>query len=159
MTIFVGFYLNKLFMEKFDDSQLYKLLYGKDFSKIKDFLEKYGLDSVDRDGRTFLMTAVVDGDEKLVKDLLALGCGINNKDTQGLTALHLAAINNKVDVVKVLLSFDCDVNIVDNIGNSALWRAAMSLKNDSEIIKLLLDKGSDVNLANKHGVSPKDLLN
>jgi ankyrin repeat protein len=147
---------NKRNMKTFDDSQLYKLLHEKDFFKIKDFLEKYGLDSVDRDGRTFLMSAVVDGDKEMVKNLLILGCGVNNKDYKGLTALHLASINNKVDALKILLSFGADVDIVDNIGNSALLRAAM--RKDSEIVQLLLDNGSDINLANKHGVSPKDLL-
>ncbi len=145
-------------MKKFDDSQLYKLIYGKDFSKIKDFLEKYGLDSIDKDGRTFLMTAVIDGTEELVRSLLTLGCEVNTKDKQGLTALHLAAINNKINVVTILLSFGADINIVDDNGNSALWYAAMKLEKNSEVIKVLLDNGSDVNLANKHGVSPKDLL-
>ncbi|TDX09069.1 ankyrin repeat domain-containing protein [Flavobacterium sp. S87F.05.LMB.W.Kidney.N] len=145
-------------MGTFDDTQLYKLLFEKDFSKINEFLEKFGLDSVDREGRTFLMSAVIDGNEEMVKDLLILGCGINNQDSKGLTALHLAAINDKVDALKVLLSFNADVNIVDDSGNSALWRAAMELESDSEIIKVLLEKGSDINLENKHGVSPKDLL-
>lgn len=35
----------------FDDKQLYPLLFQNDFSKILSFLEKYGLNSVDRNGR------------------------------------------------------------------------------------------------------------
>ncbi|PBI92400.1 Ankyrin repeat protein [Flavobacterium sp. ACN2] len=145
-------------MKTFDDTQLYKLLYGKDFSKIKDFLEKYGLDSVDRDGRTFLMSAVLDGDASIIKNLLLLGCDINKQDEQGLTALHLSAMNNKIDSVKILLDFKANINLVDNIGNSALWRAVMELESDSEIIKLLLENGADINLENQNGVSTKDLL-
>lgn len=130
----------------------------KTFLKIKEFLGKYGLDSVDRDGRTFLMSAVVEGDEIIIKNLIELGCDINKKDNHGLTALHLATINNKINSVKILLNHKADVNSVDDIGNSALWRASMELASDSEIIKLLLENGADINLANKHGVSPKDLL-
>ncbi|KAF2331061.1 ankyrin repeat domain-containing protein [Flavobacterium ginsenosidimutans] len=145
-------------MKTFDDTQLYKLLYGKDFSKIKDFLEKYGLDSVDRDGRTFLMSAIVHGDVSIIKELLLIGCDMNKQDEQGLTALHLAAINDKIDSVKILLDFKAKIDVVDNIGNTALWRAAMELESDSEIIKLLLENGSNINLENQNGVSPKDLL-
>nr|MDA1491023.1 hypothetical protein [Bacteroides fragilis] len=40
-------------MNRFDDTQLYPLILQEDFGNIEKFLKKYGIDSVDRDGRSF----------------------------------------------------------------------------------------------------------
>lgn len=145
-------------MNKFDDTQLYALLIESDFEKINTFLLKYGLDSVDRDGRTFLMSAIVEGKEDIVNYLVNIGCNINNKDKSGLSALHFAAIYDRYNIVKVLITRGAEIDAVDNIGNTPLWRAIMENSNETSTIRYLLENGADPDKANNREIAPKDLL-
>lgn len=145
-------------MNKFDDTQLYALLHESNYEKINAFLEKYGLDSVDRDGRTFLMSAIVEGKEDIVNYLVNIGCNVNTKDKLGLTALHFAAIYDRSNIVKVLITQGAEIDVVDNVGNTPLWRAIMENSNETSTIRYLLENGADPNKTNNRGIAPKDLL-
>lgn len=145
-------------MNKFDDSQLYKLLNESNYENIKAFLLKYGLNSVDRDGRTFLMSAIVEGKEDIVNFLVNIGCNINAKDKAGLTALHFAAIYDRCNIAKVLLTHGAEIDAVDNNGNTPLWRAVMENSSETSTIEYLLENGADPNKANNRGIAPKDLI-
>lgn len=145
-------------MDRFDDTQLYALLNESNCEKIKAFLQKYGLDSVDRDHRTFLMSAIVEGKEDIFNYLVNIGCNINNKDKSGLTALHFAAIYDRYNIVKALINNGAEIDAIDNIGNTPLWRAIMENSNETLTIRYLLENGADPNKANHRGIAPKDLL-
>ncbi|RTQ91445.1 ankyrin repeat domain-containing protein [Lysinibacillus telephonicus] len=145
-------------MNKFDDTQLYKLINESNLENINDFLQKYGLDSVDRDGRTFLMSAIVEGKDDIVIYLVNKGCNVNAKDKFGLTALHFAAIYDRCNIAKVLISNGAEIDAVDNIGNTPLWRAIMENSSETPTIRYLLENGADLNKANNRGITPKDLL-
>ena len=145
-------------MNKFDDTQLYALLNESNYEKINAFLQKYGLDSVDRDERTFLMSAVVEGKEDIVNYLVNIGCNVNTKDKSGLTALHFAAIYDRSKIVKVLITHGAEIDVVDNVGNTPLWRAIMENSNETSTIRYLLEHGADPNKTNNRGIAPKDLL-
>ncbi|MDM5247994.1 MULTISPECIES: ankyrin repeat domain-containing protein [unclassified Lysinibacillus] len=145
-------------MNKFDDTQLYVLLNESNYEKINTFLQKYGLDSVDRDGRTFLMSAIVEGKEDVVNYLVNIGCNVNTKDKSGLTALHFAVIYDRFTIVKVLITHGAEIDAVDNVGNTPLWRAIMENSNETSTIRYLLENGADPSKANNRGIAPKDLL-
>ncbi|MFT9820949.1 ankyrin repeat domain-containing protein [Lysinibacillus sp. NPDC056185] len=145
-------------MNKFDDTQLYVLLNESNYEKINAFLQKYGLDSVDRDGRTFLMTAIVEGKDDIVNYLVNIGCNVNIKDASGLTALHFAAIYDRYNIVKVLIIRGAEIDAIDNLGNTPLWRAIMENSNETSTIRYLLENGADPKKANNRGIAPKDLL-
>lgn len=145
-------------MNKFDDTKLYALLNESNYEKINAFLQKYGLDSVDRDGRTFLMSAIVEGKEKIVNYLVNIGCNVNTKDKAGLTALHFAAIYDRYTIVKGLITHGAEIDAVDYIGNTPLWRAIMENSNETSTIRYLLENGADLNKTNNRGIAPKDLL-
>ena len=74
----------------FDDKQLYPLLFQNDFSKILSFLEKYGLNSVDRDGRSFLMNCIAEGKNDFAYKLIKLGANLNHQDASGASPLFAA---------------------------------------------------------------------
>ncbi|MGE8036671.1 ankyrin repeat domain-containing protein [Lysinibacillus sp. NPDC093692] len=145
-------------MNKFDDTQLYALLNESNYEKINAFLQKYGLDSVDRDGRTFLMSAIVEGKGDIVSYLVNIGCNVNAKDKTGLTALHFAAIYDRCNIVKVLITHGAEIDAVDYIGNTPLWRAIMENSNGTPTIRYLLENGADSNKTNNRGIAPKNLL-
>lgn len=145
-------------MAQFDDSQLYRLLNTSSHPEITCFLNRYGIDSVDRDGRTFLMTAVVENKIEVVKHLFELGCSCHLQDGQGLTALHFAAMYDLIELVALLISHGALVDSEDNEGNTPLWRAAMSSDGMTASMKLLMAAGADPTKKNKHGVASEDLF-
>lgn len=146
------------FMNKFDDTQLYKLLIASNLQDIDDFLNKYGIDSVDRDGRTFLMSAVSENKIEIVSHLIKNGTDVTKQDKQGLTALHLACFEDNQEIAQLLIDNGSKIDQIDNEGNTALWRAVMAHDENARTVKLLISKGADVNIQNKHGVSPSDLM-
>ena len=78
----------------FDDKQLYPLLFQNDFSKILSFLEKYGLDSVDRNGRSFLMNCIADNPN----------VDKNITDNQGRNSLRIA-LQHHPDDCELMIRF------------------------------------------------------
>lgn len=76
------------------------------------------------------------------------------RDENGKTLLMLACINQKATKgdIELLLALGSDVNATDKMGTTPLMLAIMHLrmskkskKADTEIVKLLIDKGADLN--------------
>ena len=62
------------------------------------------VDSVDREGETFLMMAAKEGNVDVIKTLLGAKPKVGAQNTFGETALMLAAIKGHLEVVKLLLA-------------------------------------------------------
>jgi ankyrin repeat protein len=113
---------------------------------------------------TPLLYAARDGRIESAKILLAAGAEIDHADANGVTPLLMAITNNHVDMARYLIDQGANVRAVDWYGRTPLW-AAVELRNmdvDSstfengvdrvpafELIKVLLDKGVDVNARTK----------
>src|SRR5215467_8791963 len=113
---------------------------------------------------TPLLYAARDGRIESAKMLLAAGAEIDHADANGITTLLMAISNNHVDMARYLIDQGANVKGVDWYGRTPLW-AAVELRNmdvDSstfengvdrapalELLKLLLDKGADVNARTK----------
>ncbi|KAH8647461.1 hypothetical protein BGZ60DRAFT_509545 [Tricladium varicosporioides] len=72
---------------------------------------------------------------------------IDATDTRGLTPLATAALKGQTNVVKTLLENGADANKLSRGDRSALWFAtagSMHRRDRSEIVRLLLDKGADI---------------
>jgi len=96
-----------------------------------------------------LIDAVMAGDLRRFKSLLAEGADVNARDEYGRTALMEAAAFNEVDMVKMLIESGADVNAVDKYGYTALMLAAFY--GFKEIVELLLEHGADVSKENNNG--------
>ena len=92
---------------------------------------------------TPLIKAAWDGDEEIVKTLLAAGAKVNAKASDtGETAL-LNAVSNKYDsIVKILLKAGADVSIKNRFDFNALTSAVAA--NNQDIAALLLDAGANI---------------
>jgi ankyrin repeat protein len=113
---------------------------------------------------TPLLYAARDGRTDSARTLLAAGAEIERADANGITPLLMAITNDHVDTARFLIERGASVNAVDWYGRTPLW-AAVELRNmdvDSstfengvdrapalELIKVLLDKGVDVNARTK----------
>src|SRR5499427_6236919 len=113
---------------------------------------------------TPLLYAARDGRIESAKVLLAAGAEMDHADANGVTPLLMAITNNHVDMARYLIDQGANVKAVDWYGRTPLW-AVVELRNmdvDSstfengvdrgpalELIKVLLDKGVDVNARTK----------
>ena len=112
---------------------------------------------VDEYGRTSLVNAIINGDEPLVKKLIAEGADINHQDDNGWSALHFVAQERKNTILKLLLSCGANPDLLDLHGNTPLWTAVMNSRGDFSAIRLLIKNGAMVDIKNKHGKSPLDM--
>ncbi|XP_011348829.2 LOW QUALITY PROTEIN: uncharacterized protein LOC105285953 [Ooceraea biroi] len=105
------------------------------------------------DGATPLYVAATLGHTDVVKILLNNKANINIKDYEGRTALELTVAHGRLEVVKALLQYKkVDMNTKGNDNYTILHIA--SQESNLEMVKYLVDKGSDINAKNASGSKP-----
>ncbi len=92
-----------------------------------------------------LFIAVYRGDLEMVKCLTEGGANIHEVD-RDTTALHCAASQGHAAVVQYLLDCGINVDICDRPGDTALHHC-----DNDEIIRMLLDRGADINATAHEG--------
>lgn len=142
-------------MKKFDDKQLASLLLQDDFSNVQDFLNKYGLNSVDRDGRSFLTTVIARNKNRFAKKLIELGADINQQDNKGITPLQMAVRVKNIEMINELLGCEnIEKNAQDIYGRNALGVALTEYPEDNDFMISLINSGIDPFLKYKNGGTP-----
>ncbi len=111
----------------------------------------------DRDGRTALHHAVIEGALPIVRILIESGADLDARDAQGWAPLHFAAADAKEAIGEELLKAGASVDAEDTFGNTPLFRAVFDSKGRPEMIRLLRRFGADSGHQNRHGVSPASL--
>ena len=83
---------------------------------------------------------------------------LNEQDKYGFSLLHAALYGHKWDIAEFLINEGIDINLKDSGGNTALHYLCDDNSTDYDevfkLIKILLDKGSDVNERNKQQSTP-----
>jgi len=111
------------------------------------------------DAHTPLGRAIKGGYFFSVKLLIDNGVNINFIDKNDNTNLHIAAENRDFEVFKLILSKINEnlINKQNKLSNSPL-HIAIGNYNSEEYVKLLIEKGADINLQNYDGYTPLMLL-
>jgi ankyrin repeat protein len=125
-------------------------------------------DVVTEGGMTPLMNAVGYGDVELVKMLIARGAQVNARnissgkvrhgdiDMKELTPLMFATPFGSPEMVKTLLDAGADTKMRDGRGMTPLMFAVASDNQDVRVVKLLVERGSDVNVVSAAGEAVLD---
>jgi ankyrin repeat protein len=100
-----------------------------------------------------LFQAIIDEDLGKARQLLAEGAPATqfSQDEFRMTPLHYAVDRGLLEMTKLLLAHGADVNSVDAEGNIALYNAVVC--EHEEIIPLLMEAKSDVNIVNNENSS------
>ncbi|KAG8674122.1 hypothetical protein FPOAC1_000085 [Fusarium poae] len=93
--------------------------------------------------------------------LLEHGANVNALDDRFQTPLHLLLGSRESDVpigplLQILLSDEAEINIKDIRGNSPLHLACK--KQDRQAMKMLVEKGADLETFNRDGYTPREYL-
>jgi uncharacterized protein len=97
------------------------------------------------------------GRTEVLKVLLPAGADLKSTNRYGGTALIPACHYGHVETVKLLLGTKIDVNHVNNLGWTALLEAVILGDGGpvhTQIVRLLVTHGANVNIADREGVSP-----
>lgn len=97
------------------------------------------------DGTSLLMRAVFRDNCDMVDDLLRYGADPNLADGTGLSSLMVASDGGHSSIVTKLLKAGAKVDQSDNNGTTALSYATKPGPFQAEIIRILIDKGANVN--------------
>ncbi len=88
-----------------------------------------------------LLQAATEGNDTLVRQVLALGAPANITDERGVTALMLAARNGDLGMMQSLLSRGADATIRDTQGRSVFEWAEPSPTTAKYVVAFLVDRG------------------
>jgi uncharacterized protein len=101
--------------------------------------------------------AGAEGRTEILKLMLAADADLKSTNRYGGTALIPAAHHGHVEAVKLLLATAIDKDHVNNLGWTALLEAVILGDGGpahTEIVRLLVEAGANVNIADRDGVTP-----
>lgn len=101
--------------------------------------------------------AAAEGRLEILRMTLEAGADLRSVNRYGGTALIPAAHHGHPDIVRELLKTDIDIDHVNRLGWTALLETIILSDGGTthvEILKLLVDAGANVSLADRDGVTP-----
>jgi uncharacterized protein len=103
------------------------------------------------------LLAGAEGRVEILKLILTAGPDLKSTNRFGGTALIPACHRGHVEAVKLLLATDINKDHVNNLGWTALMEAVVlgdGGARHTEIVRLLVDAGADVNIPDRDGLTP-----
>ena len=105
------------------------------------------------------LIATSEGYLELLLKTLQAGADVHSKDSYNGTGLIRAAERGHVEIIQELLKTDIPIDHVNRLGWTALLEAIIlgeGGERHTEVVRLMVEAGADVNLANSNGVTPLD---
>jgi len=136
---------NKKLKNSFDNFNI------DDIEQLEDFVDKFGINVVDRDDNTLLIYLIRKQRKtkiNMINYLIDNGVNINARNIVGDNALNWSAYFNLTVIINLLILNNIDINNQDNNGMSPLMTA--SADGNHESVKILLDNDVDINITCNH---------
>lgn len=148
-------------MNLLNEDEMFDLFEEKDFSKVENFIKKYGIDAVDRDGRNLLINFIVEGDKKnalkLIQAYQEKGLDLDQADSEGWTPLHFAVQEGLFPIIEKLIEAGASINKQEEYGRTPLFIAIFN-RLPNKIVKYLIEHGADISISNNEGISARQFL-
>lgn len=141
----------------FTQEELFKAIRLRDGRAVKAFLQG-GMDpnTKNASGQTALTFALEVTDASMVEPLMD-NADLNLRDSAGNTPVFLALKYEHPEIFEKLLAKNVDINSAGrssrNVNNQTILALAVQKRN-ADLVRRLLEKGADTNLADDNGVSP-----
>ena len=150
-------------IKKFDSKEMFKIFLENNFDGLLEFINKYGINAVDRDGRNILLNCITENKIEWAKYIINnfSDLDINSKDNTGWSALHFAVNGLSYEIIDELLKHKTiKINITDEYGRTVLMnlRHKNKASNSDDVIIKLLEAGVDINKSDNYGKKPYDYL-
>jgi len=111
---------------------------------------KLDLNRLDKDNRTFLQNAVINGNKKVAQELIKLGIDVNSIDQNQRNVLYDAIAFGDEDIMNEMLKVEnLNVNQTDYLGSTVLHHK--DVINNATLAKKLLEKGADPTITDVNG--------
>jgi hypothetical protein len=107
------------------------------------------------EGNTILHMAMGLDNKNAISFCIKLGCDINGKNNLGETPIFMAIKNNLIDNIRMSINHIASLEIKDKKGNTPLLFSLNLETKNVDIVRLLVDRGSDTKIKNRDG---KDAL-
>lgn len=105
---------------------------------------------------SFMVIAVRNRQEDMVRLLQANKCDVTYTDAKGNSFLHIVSGDDgEYGLAKAFVEFGLNVDQQNIEGDTPLHLAAESGKDNLEVVQLLVEAGADVNAVNKRGDTPR----
>lgn len=111
----------------------------------------------DRTQQSAYLIATSDGYVDLLRLTLRAGADVHRTDSYNGTGLIRAADRGHVEIIQELLQTEIKIDHINRLGWTALLEAIIlgdGGARHTEVVRLLVEAGADVNLADGNGVSP-----
>jgi uncharacterized protein len=111
----------------------------------------------DRTQQSAFLIATSDGYVDLLRLTIEAGADVHRTDSYNGTGLIRAADRGHVEIIRQLLKTPIRIDHVNRLGWTALLEAIIlgdGGERHTEVVRLLVDAGADVNLTDSSGVSP-----
>lgn len=146
---------------KKDSAQFHRLYAAEEARRRREDLELLEAAVLSKDQgimAELLAKAVLNSDIESIRDLTDGGADVDKASEGNEAPLHVGIMNieKSLNAIKELLRNGADTNIEDADGTTVAMRAVVI--GDLEILKMLVQAGTDFSAENSQGISPMDIL-
>ncbi|MBC3811548.1 ankyrin repeat domain-containing protein [Undibacterium aquatile] len=127
-----------------------------DVSLFSSLIDNIDVNSTNEFSQNMLHEAIAHKQLIFVDRLLSRKINVDQKDHKGQTPLHYCAMHNFYDAVFQLIASGANIFVSDDYGNEALWTAVFNARGKYDTVKILVQRGANVNHKNKSNRSPLD---
>lgn len=142
--------------QTFLGNKLTEAIYSKDHDKIKKYATEENLNKLSKEGLSPLSAAAYTGQWEVYEFLKKKGSTEFPEvviDKKSYDLFQLSILGKNIKIIEDVIALDkFDLNETDDSGFSALHYIASSCKSD--IAKLLINNGAEVNMQSKNGQTP-----
>jgi ankyrin repeat protein len=136
---------------------IFARIMAQDIENYQRLIDKVPINTTNENDASMLQIAVAYGSQEIALDLVRRGINIDRTTPRGQTTeLQDALVLGLWRLAVELINHGADIHHRDAHGNNALWYAATHPGRNDDIVRMLVERGSDMLTKNQAGRSALD---